>query len=393
MTDAPKKTTVTNPLRALREVGQSVWLDYIHRGILRSGELRRLVQEDGIAGVTSNPTIFDKAISGSTDYDDALAALVAAGKRVDEIYEALVVEDIRGACDVLRPVFDETGGIDGYVSVEVSPLLAYDTAGTIREVRRWSALIARPNLMVKIPATPEGIPAIEEMIAEGRNINITLIFSLAMYRKVIEAYLRGLERRTSAGQPVDQIASVASFFVSRIDTEADRRLEARIAADPAAAERARSVLGRVAVANAKLAYQTFREIFTSARFPPLAGRGARLQRPLWASTSTKNPAYPDLLYVEALVGPDTVDTMPPQTLAAFRDHGRVNPRAVMEDADGARRVFASLAELGVNIDEVTQTVLDAGVKLFADSFRELRDTIESRRKAMSRAGSARAAGL
>ncbi len=392
MTDAPRKTTVNNPLRALREAGQSVWLDYIHRGILRSGELRRLVQEDGIAGVTSNPTIFDKAISGSTDYDDALAPLVAAGKNADEIYEALIVEDIRAACDVLRPVFDETGGGDGYVSVEVSPLLAYDTAGTIREVRRWSALIARPNLMVKIPATPEGIPAIEEMIAEGRNINITLIFSLAMYRRVIEAYLRGLERRVSAGQPVDQIASVASFFVSRIDTEADRRLASRIAADPAAAERARSLLGRVAIANAKLAYQTFREIFTSARFPPLAARGARLQRPLWASTSTKNPAYPDLLYVEALVGPDTVDTLPPQTLAAFRDHGRVNPRAVMEDMEGARRVFARLAELGISIDEVTQTVLDAGVKLFADSFRELQDTIGSRRKAMSRTGSARAAG-
>lgn len=392
MTDAPRKTTVNNPLRALREAGQSVWLDYIHRGILRSGELRRLVQEDGIAGVTSNPTIFDKAISGSTDYDDALAALVAAGKNADEIYEALIVEDIRAACDVLRPVFDETGGGDGYVSVEVSPLLAYDTAGTIREVRRWSTLIARSNLMVKIPATPEGIPAIEEMIAEGRNINITLIFSLAMYRRVIEAYLRGLERRVSAGQPVDQIASVASFFVSRIDTEADRRLASRIAADPAAAERARSLLGRVAIANAKLAYQTFREIFTSARFPPLAARGARLQRPLWASTSTKNPAYPDLLYVEALVGPDTVDTLPPQTLAAFRDHGRVNPRAVMEDMEGARRVFARLAELGISIDEVTQTVLDAGVKLFADSFRELQDTIGSRRKAMSRTGSARAAG-
>ena len=392
MTDASRKTTVTNPLRALREAGQSVWLDYIHRGILRSGELRRLVEEDGVAGVTSNPTIFDKAISGSTDYDDSLGALVAVGKSADEIYEALVVEDIRGACDILRPVFEETGGADGYVSVEVSPLLAYDTAGTVREVRRWSTLIARPNLMVKIPATPEGIPAIEEMIAEGRSINITLIFSLAMYRRVIEAYLRGLERRTSQGQPVRQIASVASFFVSRIDTEADRRLEARIAADPAAAERARALRGRVAIANAELAYQQFRDIFASSRFQAPAARGARVQRPLWASTSTKNPAYPDLLYVEALIGPDTVDTMPPQTLAAFRDHGTINPRAVMEDVEGARLVFARLAELGISIDEITQTVLDAGVKLFADSFHELLATIETRRAAMARTGSARAAG-
>ncbi len=383
---------MTDTLRALREAGQSVWLDYIHRGILRSGELRRLMEEDGIAGVTSNPTIFERAISGSTDYDEALEALVKAGKSTDEIYDALIVEDIRGACDVLRPVFDATGGADGYVSVEVSPLLAYDAAGTVREVRRWGALIARPNVMVKIPATPEGIPAIEEMIAEGRNINITLIFSLAMYRRVIEAYLRGLERRASAGQPVRRIASVASFFVSRIDSEADRRLASRIAADPAAAEPARSLLGRAAIANAKLAYAQFREIFATPRFQALAARGARLQRPLWASTSTKNPAYPDLLYVEALIGPDTVDTMPPHTLAAFREHGTVSPRAVMEDVDGARGVFARLAELGISIDEITQTVLDAGVKLFADSFRDLRKTIESRRAALSRTGSARAAG-
>jgi transaldolase len=391
MTDAVRKT-VQSPLRALRGAGQSVWLDYIHRGILRSGELRRLVEEDGVAGVTSNPTIFDKAISGSSDYDEALAALVVAGKSADEIYEALIVDDIRGAADVLRPVFDETRGGDGYVSIEVSPLLAYDTAATIQEVRRWGALISRPNLMVKIPATPEGIPAIEEMIAEGRNINITLIFSLEMYRRVIEAYLRGLERRVSAGQPVREIASVASFFVSRIDTEADRRLEARIKADPAASERARGLLGRVAIANAKLAYETFREVFASARFQALAGRGARVQRPLWASTSTKNPAYPDLLYVEALVGPNTVNTLPPQTLAGFRDHGRVTPGAVMEDIEGARRVFARLADLGISIDDITQAVLDAGVKLFADSFQELRQTIESRRAVVSRTGSARAAG-
>jgi len=373
-----------NPLRALRDVGQSIWLDYIHRGILRSGELRRFVEDDGISGVTSNPTIFEKAITGSTDYDAALAALVAEGKTAAEIYEALVVDDIRGACDVLRPVFDETHGADGYVSVEVSPLLAADTAGTVQEVRRWTGLISRPNLMVKIPGTPEGIPAIEEMIAEGRSINITLIFSLEMYRRVIEAYLRGLERRAAAGQPLHQIASVASFFVSRIDTEADTRLEARAkaASDPAEAARVRSLEGKVAIANAKLAYLMFRETFTSARFQTLANRGARVQRPLWASTSTKNPAYPDLLYVESLIGPDTVNTLPPQTIAAFRDHGRVIPGAVMKDVDGARRVFADLAAVGISLDDVTQTVLENGVKLFSDSFRQLLESIESRRQGM-----------
>ncbi len=392
--DVTKKMASTNPLLALREAGQSIWLDYIRRGLLRSGELRRLVEEDGLAGMTSNPTIFDKAISGSSDYDEQLNRLVADRKSAEEIYEALIVEDIREAADTLRPVFDRTGCADGYVSVEVSPLLAYDTAGTIREVRRWAEAIARPNVMVKIPATPEGVPAIEEMIAEGRNINITLIFSLQLYRQVIEAYLRGLERRVTAGQPVDRIASVASFFVSRIDTEADKRLEARIKAapDPREAERLRSLLGRVAIANAKLAYQMFREVFGGARFKAVASRGARLQRPLWASTSTKNPAYPDLLYVEALVGGDTVNTLPPQTLAAFRDHGRVNPRAVMEDQSGATAVFTRLAEAGISMDEITKTVLDAGVVLFADSFRELYATIESRRTSAMGATSARAQG-
>ncbi len=390
--DVSPKAAGANPLRALREAGQSVWLDYIHRGLLRSGELRRLIDEDGVAGVTSNPTIFDKAISGSTEYDEQLTRLAREGKSAQEIYEALVVDDIRAAADALRPVFSQSGGVDGYISIEVSPLLASDTAGTISEVRRWADVIARPNVMVKIPATPEGIPAIEEMIAEGRNINITLIFSLQMYGRVMEAYLRGLERRTDAGRAIDKIASVASFFVSRIDTEADKRLEARIksGSDPREAERVRGLLGRVAIANAKLAYRHFREVFSSARFLALANRGARLQRPLWASTSTKNPAYPDLLYVESLVGQDTVDTMPPQTLAAFRDHGRVVRDAVMQDVGGAEAVFRRLAEAGINLDDITQTVLDQGVVLFADSFRELLATIESRRAAVVGSESARA---
>ncbi len=375
-----------NPLRTLREVGQSVWLDFIERGLLRSGGLRRLVEEDGVSGVTSNPTIFDKAITGSAEYDAQLAELVSAGRTTPEIYEAVVSEDIRGAADTLRPVFDETRGADGCVSIEVSPLLAHDTAGTVQEVRRWSSLIGRPNVMVKIPATPEGIPAIEEMIAEGRSINITLIFSLQMYRRVIEAYLRGLERRAASGGPLHQVASVASFFVSRIDTEVDQRLASRIKdAAPADASRLRALLGKAAIANAKLAYQLFREVFTGARFQALAGRGARVQRPLWASTSTKNPAYPDLLYAEALVGPDTVDTMPPQTLAAFRDHGRVSPGAVMEDVDGAAGLLAALAGAGVPIEDVTRVLLDAGVALFSESFNQLFAAIDAKRRSLAAA--------
>jgi transaldolase len=378
---------VKNPLRTLREVGQSVWLDFIERGLLRSGGLARLVADDGISGVTSNPTIFDKAITGGSQYDAQITELVAAGKTTPEIYEAVVVEDIREAADILRPVFDETRGSDGYVSIEVSPLLARDTEGTMQEVRRWASLINRPNVMVKIPATAEGIPAIEEMIAEGRNINITLIFSLDMYRRVIDAYLRGLERRAASGAPLHQVASVASFFVSRIDTEVDKRLESRIKAAPADAARLRGLLGKAAIANAKLAYQLFRETFTGERFQALARHGARVQRPLWASTSTKNPAYPDLLYVEALVGPDTVDTMPPQTIDAFRDHGRVSPGAVMEGVDEAAGTLRALDAAGIPFDDVTRTVLDAGVRLFADSFNQLVAGLEAKRQGVAAARS------
>ncbi|SRR5579871_408231 len=376
-----------NPLRTLREVGQSVWLDFIERGLLRSGGLARLVADDGISGVTSNPTIFDKAITGGSEYDAQITELVAAGKATPEIYEAVVVEDIREAADVLRPVFDETRGSDGYVSIEVSPLLAHDTEGTMQEVRRWASLINRPNVLVKIPATAEGIPAIEEMIAEGRNINITLIFSLDMYRRVIDAYLRGLERRAASAAPLHQVASVASFFVSRIDTEVDKRLESRIKAAPADAVRLRGLLGKAAIANAKLAYQLFRDTFTGERFQGLARHGARVQRPLWASTSTKNPAYPDLLYVEALVGPDTVDTMPPQTVDAFRDHGRVSPGAVMEGVDEAAATLRALDAAGIPFDDVTRTVLDAGVRLFADSFKELFAGLEAKRQGVAAARS------
>jgi transaldolase len=380
MTDSTggKAGRARDAIRELLDAGQSVWLDYIHRGILKSGEFKRMV-EGGIRGVTSNPTIFEKAITGSHDYDEQISRLAADGKSTTEIYEALVVDDIRGAADALRPVHDAAGGADGFVSVEVSPLLAHDTEGTIQEVRRWNTLVGRPNVMVKIPGTVEGVPAIEEMIAEGRHINITLLFSIEAYRKVQEAYLRGLERRVAAGQPVHQISSVASFFVSRIDTEADKRLDARAAAaPPEQAEALRALRGKIAVANAKLAYRLFQETFGGGRWKALAGRGARVQRPLWASTSTKNPAYPDLLYVESLVGRDTINTLPPPTIEALRDHGRVAPDAVTRDVDEAERVFAALHGLGLSIDAITQAVLDAGVQSFADSFNQLMKAISSR---------------
>jgi transaldolase len=383
MREITKELTAKNPLWGLRQAGQSVWLDYIHRRLLQSGELRRLVEEDGLCGVTSNPTIFQKAVAESRDYDESFARLRARRAGVTEAYETIVAEDIRSACDVLRPVFDETGGADGYVSVEVSPLLAHDTDATVREVRQWFARVGRPNLMVKIPGTVEGVPAIEAMIAEGRNINITLLFSVQAYARVAEAYMRGLERRVAERQPIDGVASVASFFVSRIDTETDKRIEARLGAtaDRTQRERLESLRGKVAIANAKHAYRTFRQLFGGERFARLRAKGARLQRPLWGSTSTKNPAYPDLLYVEALVGPDTVDTIPPQTLAAFRDHGRVNPRAVMEGLDEADGVLARLQQAGISIDDVTQHVLDAGVEAFADSYRDLLAAIERRLQA------------
>jgi transaldolase len=384
--DMVDRTDAGDAIQAVHDAGQSIWLDFIHRGILRSGELRRLV-DTGITGITSNPTIFEKAIDGSHDYDDQLSRLVADGKSITDIYEAVIGDDIRTAADTLRPVYDATGGADGFVSIEVSPLVAHDTERTMQEVRRWHGLIARPNVMVKIPGTPEGVPAIEEMVFEGRQINITLLFSIDAYRNVQEAYLRGLERRVAAGQPVHQIASVASFFVSRIDTEADKRLETRAKdAPPPRAQTLRALQGKVAVANAKLAYRLFQQTFSGTRWKALASRGARVQRPLWASTSTKNPAYPDLLYVETLVGRDTVNTLPPPTIEALRDHGRIVPDAVTQGVDEAERVFAQLREVGVSIDDVTQTVLDAGVKSFADSFNELMKAIGGRTRDVAAGG-------
>jgi transaldolase/glucose-6-phosphate isomerase len=371
-----------NPLRDLARFGQSVWYDQMRRALFTSGELVRLIEEDDLRGVTSNPTIFEKAIGGSTDYDETLRDLAAQGRDAHEIYEALATYDIGSAADLLRAVHVRTGGVDGYVSLEVSPGLAHDTAATVAEAKRLFAELGRPNVMIKVPATPEGIPAIEELIASGVNVNVTLIFSQSAYEQVAGAYIRGLERRAEAGQPVDDVASVASFFVSRIDTAVEGELGVRERRSTDAAERSRlaSLQGKVAIANAKLAYERFKEIFGGARFAALRARGARVQRPLWASTGTKNPAYSDVLYVETLIGPDTVNTLPPATLAAFRDHGRVEP-TLEQGVDEARETLRTLGEVGISLDAITSQLLADGVASFAKSFDSLMATIEARRSA------------
>src|SRR3954453_2689333 len=345
-----------------QQEGQSPWLDNLKRGYLTSGELKRLV-DGGIRGVTSNPTIFQKAISGSADYDDQFRSLVAT-KSVEDAYWELVVDDITNALAVLRPVYDQSKGGDGFVSIEVAPSLANDTDGTIRDARMFHERIALPNLMVKIPATAAGIPAIQRMVAEGRNINITLIFSLERYGEVMEAYISGLEEFGKGGGDLSTVHSVASFFVSRVDTEVDRRLEAIGTSD------ALVLRGKAAVAQAKLAYELFLKIFSGARWEALAAKGAHKQRPLWASTSTKNPSYPDLLYVNNLIGPDTVNTLPDATIEAFNDHGNVS-RNVDKDIDRARADFDELAAVGVDMQDVARTLEDEGVSSFVKSFDEL----------------------
>ncbi|MBV8452912.1 MAG: transaldolase, partial [Deltaproteobacteria bacterium] len=357
-------TNSDNPLRQLENFGQSLWLDYIRRSLLFSPEFRRLIDEDGLKGMTSNPTIFENAIAGSSDYDEQFAELVRAQKSVDEIYEALTIDDIKHAADALRPLYDASDGGDGFVSYEVSPRLAHDTGATIAAARRYFELISRPNLMVKVPATPAGLPAIEQLISEGRNINITLMFSVKHYAAVAEAYLRGLEKRAQAGLPLAYIASVASVFVSRVDTLVDKRLEEKLKAKPD--EAVAALRGTAAVANAKLIYQRFKEIFGSDRFKQLQAKGARVQRPLWGSTGTKNPAYSDIKYVQELIGPDTVNTMPPATMDAFRDHGR--PHATLEQglAEAAETV-RRLNEAGIDLVEIGEELQQEGVELFAKS--------------------------
>jgi transaldolase len=356
-------------LHELAELGQAIWLDYISRSLIAAGELQELVDQ-GLRGVTSNPSIFEKAIAGSADYDEDLNRLVRDGRSVAEIYENLAMTDIRSAADVLRPVYEKSGGADGYVSLEVNPALAHDTEATIAEARRLFASLKRPNVMIKVPATPAGIPAIETLIGEGVNVNVTLIFSLEQYEAVATAYIAGLEKLALSGGGLGKVASVASFFISRVDTAVDKALE-----EVGNAE----IQGKIAIDNAKIAYGRFREIFGSERWKKLATGSARVQRPLWASTSSKNPAYPDTLYVDNLIGPDTVNTLPPATLDDFLDHGTV-ATTVETDADEARRRMAELAELGIDLDAITNKVLDEGVASFATSFEGLIASIAEKRQ-------------
>jgi len=364
-----------NPLKQLAEQGQAIWLDYIRRNLLTGGGLKRLVEEDGVRGVTSNPTIFEKAIAGSTDYDDAWRAWLAENPHapVGKLYEQLAIEDIRMAADVLRPVYDATGGDDGYVSLEVSPHLAHDTEGTIHEAKRLRAAVDRPNLMIKVPGTPAGIPAIEELIASGVNVNVTLMFSMSHYEAVARAYIKGLELSADPSQ----VASVASFFVSRVDTMVDKALES------AGTPEAKALLGKIAIANSKVVYRRFQEIFHGEGFAALRQRGARVQRPLWASTGTKNPAYSDVLYVENLIGAETVNTLPPDTLDAFRDHGRVPGATVKERLAEAEAALAQLPSLGVDLNAITEQLQQDGVAAFAKSFDDLVAALEKKRKAMT----------
>jgi transaldolase/glucose-6-phosphate isomerase len=373
---------VQNTLQQLLDQGQSPWIDYIARDILQSGRLRELI-DMGIVGLTSNPTIFQKAIGGSDLYDDELRQLVRQGKSVDEIYDALVLDDIRGAANIFRPIYDHTNGRDGYVSIEVAPNLAYQTEGTFQEVCRLFTYLNLPNVMIKIPGTPEGIPAVQRAIAAGVNVNVTLLFALESYRRVAEAYIAGLEERANAGQPVERIASVASFFVSRVDTAVDKKLDAMIAAtaDENRKRELDALHGKAAIANAKLAYAAYQEIFAGPRWEKLAQQGARAQRCLWASTSTKNPRYRDVMYVEWLIGPDTVDTMPPATIDAFLDHGVVE-RTLDRSVDEARAALEAIEQAGISMDEVTLQLQKDGVQLFAESFDQLIQTIDSKRAEM-----------
>jgi transaldolase len=356
------------PLQRLADHGQSVWIDYLSRDLLRTGELERMMREDAVVGVTSNPTIFHKAISSGTAYDEQLRETLGETRDAKEIFIRLASQDVGDACDLLRPAWERTSGLDGRVSIEVDPTLAYDTEATVAEARRLHAEIDRPNLFVKIPATKPGLPAIEDMIAKGKSINVTLIFSLRRYTEVAEAYIRGLARLVAAGGDPSTVASVASFFVSRVDTEADRRLDERGGHD--------ELKGKLAVANAKLAYERFKELFAGERWEFLSSKGAKPQRCLWASTSTKNPAYRDVMYVEELIGPQTVNTMPEETIRAFQDHGRVAP-TLESGLDEARAVFERLADADVDYDDVTETLEREGVEKFAASFAELLDGIRA----------------
>src|SRR5579884_376053 len=363
-------------LHGLTERGQSVWFDTLSRELVRSGELKRMMDEDAVTGVTSNPTIFQKAISHGDAYDEQLKECLEETTDDKEIFFRLALDDIRDACDVLRPAWEASGGADGFVSMEVEPGIAFDTEKSFDQAMWIHEQVDRPNLMVKIPATMAGLPAIEDAIAHGRSINITLIFSLERYKAVVEAYLRGLERLIAGGGDPSKVASVASFFVSRVDTEADKRLEALGNT---------KLQGKLAVANAKLAYQHYLKAFAGPRWEFLAGKGARTQPCLWASTSTKNPGYRDVIYVEELIGPDTVNTMPLETIEAFQDHGEVRGDTVLEGVDEAEKLLVELRDAGVDYDDVVETLEAEGVQKFADSFDELLEGIHSKRDVLAAA--------
>jgi transaldolase / glucose-6-phosphate isomerase len=365
--------SAANPLKGLLAYGQSPWMDYIRRDLLTGGGLQKFIAEDGLRGMTSNPTIFEKAINGSTLYSDILNSPEAKSLNAKQLFEKIAIRDVQDACDIFRPVYDESKHRDGYVSLEVSPFLGNDTNGTIEEARRLWKSVNRPNVMIKVPATPEGIPAIRQLLEEGLNINITLLFAQSAYEKVAEAFIAALEARAAKGQPINHIASVASFFVSRIDTLIDSKIDALLRS---AAGDAKTLLeslhGTIAIANAKLTYKKYQELFGGPRWKALAAKGAQTQRLLWASTSTKNPKYRDVLYVEELIGADTVDTIPPATFDAFRDHGKLRP-SLTEDIPGAARHMENLAKAGISMKEVTEQLVVDGVRLFAEAFKTLLD--------------------
>ncbi len=369
-----------NSLLEIKKLGQSVWLDNLSRPLLTTGALARLVREDGISGITSNPKIFKDAMTGGEAYDEALARLARQGRPTTEIYESLAIQDIQDACDLLAPAYQESDGTDGFVSLEVSPHLARDTAGTVAEARRLWGTVDRPNLLIKIPGTDEGVPAIEACLAAGINVNITLLFSLNAYKKVIDAHMRALEARRERKEPLAGVASVASFFLSRIDVKVDRALEKRATASGGA--QARALLGKAAVASAKLAYRMWEEALDTPAWRRLEAAGARVQKPLWASTSTKNPAYSDVMYVEPLVAPRSVNTMPEETIEAFRDHGRA-ALTIGEGLDEARQTLERLAAVGIDMDQVTRELVEEGIEKFVTPFDELLAALDAKRSALA----------
>ncbi|WP_404710909.1 transaldolase [Sphingomonas sp. MMS24-J13] len=371
---------MTSLLKQLQELGQAPWLDFVDRSFLEQGGLKKLVEEDGLTGVTSNPSIFEKAMGQGEAYDAQFSDFVRKhpDASVVDAYEALAVSDIQAACNTLRPVYDRLGGKDGYVSLEVSPYLALDTPGTITEARRLHGMVDRPNLMIKVPGTQAGVPAIRQLIEDGLSINVTLLFSLDAYIAVAMAYVEGLEARVAKGESIDTIASVASFFVSRIDAQIDKKIDERLKAGDGEAEALKAVRGKVAIANAKMAYQWYLEFVASDRWKALEAKGAQPQRLLWASTGVKDPAYPDTLYVDSLIGPDTVDTIPPKTMDAFRDHGTL-AQTLAADVDGAKHVLAEADRLGLDLPGVTVKLVEDGVKLFSDAADTLLGAIEAKR--------------